>query len=63
VAGTFQVQNSYVHLTSINVPYLKFAVTFTTYNNQTGAITSIDPFDPVYFALNQVTPTPVPSED
>jgi hypothetical protein len=61
VAGTFQAPSNYIRITTANVPYLKFAVTFTTYNNQNGAIVSTNTFDPVYFNLNSVTP-PAPTE-
>jgi hypothetical protein len=64
VAGTFQVSSDDMRVTpGANVPYLKCAVTFITYNNNNGTVVSGINYDPVYFNLNQVTPTPVPSEE
>jgi hypothetical protein len=61
VGGTFQVPRTYVRTTAANVPYLQFNVTFTTYDAQTGAVTAIESYDPVYFDLNSVVaPPPLP---
>jgi hypothetical protein len=61
VGGTFQAPRSYVQTTTVsNSPYLKFSITFTTYNNYTGAVVSTVTFDPVYFSFDAVSPPPVP---
>jgi hypothetical protein len=58
VGGTYQIPANYLRITAGGVPYLKFAVTFTTYDNHTGAVIGGDTADPVYFNLNKITPAP-----
>jgi hypothetical protein len=60
VGGTYQPLRNYVRTTSAGIPYLQFSVTFTTYNNNTGIATATNSFNPVYFALNTITPAPLP---
>jgi hypothetical protein len=60
-AGTFQVPANYIRTAPSGTPYLKFAVTFTTYNNNTGGIIDTEAFDPAYFNLDKVTP-PAPAD-
>jgi hypothetical protein len=54
VAGTFQVASDDIRVTTLGIPYLKFSVTFSTYNAITGALTNTITYDPAYFNLNKV---------
>jgi hypothetical protein len=57
VAGTFVVSEDFLLYTApADLPYLQFNVTFTKYNNTTGAIVDQYTYPEAYFDLHTVYP-------